>query len=304
MSISSTRNENKTSLLGETSFTKYNALNESVTENETNDTTTVRRKNKDAHTVLELKPIGGNRSSEPSAYDENTVLLHEEIQDGDTLQSLSLRYGCTVNEIKRTNGLITEQDFYARKKIKIPVNRYSLLTIPEEKQRHQEEHEKFFSVAPLRNSIATLSNGATARTVETTLPSHNHSSIENDDNTPSDFGSSESLEDAPLLSLSHGGERSPSLDANKYLKKLDKDIRKTVRKADLKNDQLQTNESLNEVLSSIQYYPVNPIAPNVKQRRHSNGADCGMQWWSLILCFFIVLGVIIALAIFEWYHSN
>lgn len=209
-----------------------------------------------------------------------------------------------MNEIKRTNGLITEQDFYARKKIKIPVNRYSLLTVPEEKQQQQEEHDNFFSVAPLRNSIAATSNSNTARTFETTIPSHNPLSVPNGDNTPSDLGSSESLEDTPLLPSSGGSERSPSLDANKYLKKLDKDIRKTVKKADLKNDQLQTNESLNEVLSSIQYYPVNPIAPDLKQRHHSNGADCGMQWWSLILCFFIVLGIIVAIAIFEWYHSN
>lgn len=85
---------------------------------------------------------------------------------------------------------------------------------------------------------------------------------------------------------------------------LDKDIRKTVKKADLKSDPSHSNESLNEVLSSIQYYPVNPIPTDVKRRKESNGADCGMSWWSVILCFFIVLGIVIALAIFEWYHSD
>lgn len=97
MSVHSTKRETKTSLLGESSFIKYDSLKTSVSEPEVTDTTTtVRRKNKDNHTVLELKPVPGNKSSEQSSYDENTVLLCEDIKEGDTLQSISLRYGCTV----------------------------------------------------------------------------------------------------------------------------------------------------------------------------------------------------------------
>jgi len=65
---------------------------------------------------------------EKKAKRPRTDHIIREIEPGDTLQNLSLKCGCTVSELKRTNNLMTEQDFYGLKYIKIPVKRYGLLT--------------------------------------------------------------------------------------------------------------------------------------------------------------------------------
>ena len=50
-----------------------------------------------------------------------------EIQPSDNLASFSLKYRVPIAEIKRVNNILTEQGFYALKRIKIPVKPYSLL---------------------------------------------------------------------------------------------------------------------------------------------------------------------------------
>ena len=45
-----------------------------------------------------------------------------EIQPSDNLASFSLKYRVPIAEIKRVNNILTEQGFYALKRIKIPVS--------------------------------------------------------------------------------------------------------------------------------------------------------------------------------------
>ncbi|RWS26452.1 lysM and putative peptidoglycan-binding domain-containing protein 3-like protein [Leptotrombidium deliense] len=54
--------------------------------------------------------------------------LHYEIQPNDTLQNLSLRCGCSVSELKASNNLINDQDFYGLRFLKIPVKKYGILS--------------------------------------------------------------------------------------------------------------------------------------------------------------------------------
>ena len=56
----------------------------------------------------------------------NTILV--QVQPGDTLASLSLKYNIPVAELKRVNNIVTETHFYALKRMKIPVKTASLLT--------------------------------------------------------------------------------------------------------------------------------------------------------------------------------
>ena len=51
-----------------------------------------------------------------------------QVQPGDTLASLSLKYNIPVAELKRVNNIVTETHFYALKRMKIPVKTASLLT--------------------------------------------------------------------------------------------------------------------------------------------------------------------------------
>lgn len=58
----------------------------------------------------------------------NIQLLEREVLDGDNLNKLALQYGCKVADIKRLNNLMQEQDLFALKSIKIPVQKHSFLT--------------------------------------------------------------------------------------------------------------------------------------------------------------------------------
>ncbi|XP_015514060.1 lysM and putative peptidoglycan-binding domain-containing protein 3 isoform X1 [Neodiprion lecontei] len=51
-----------------------------------------------------------------------------QLQPEDTLQALSLRYGCTISELKRINKIHKENEIFAHRTIKVPVVAFSLLT--------------------------------------------------------------------------------------------------------------------------------------------------------------------------------
>lgn len=57
----------------------------------------------------------------------NFNILEAQIQEGDTLQAIALRFNCTVAELKRLNKIEKEYEIHARKIIKVPVTPHSLL---------------------------------------------------------------------------------------------------------------------------------------------------------------------------------
>ncbi|CDQ72351.1 unnamed protein product [Oncorhynchus mykiss] len=76
----------------------------------------------------ELRTRGRDRRSTSREKSDDIVHLVRDIKEGDTLNSFSLQYHCSVADIKRANNLLTEQDFFALRSIKIPVKRFSVLT--------------------------------------------------------------------------------------------------------------------------------------------------------------------------------
>ncbi|XP_070618683.1 lysM and putative peptidoglycan-binding domain-containing protein 4 [Erythrolamprus reginae] len=72
------------------------------------------------------------KDAQPSSSSQNRVgdvqLLERVVRQDDSLNKLALQYGCKVEDIKRVNNFIQEQDFYALKSIKIPVKVNGLLT--------------------------------------------------------------------------------------------------------------------------------------------------------------------------------
>ncbi|XP_031704732.1 lysM and putative peptidoglycan-binding domain-containing protein 3 [Anarrhichthys ocellatus] len=78
----------------------------------------------------ELRPRGRERLRRSTSRErmDDIIYLTREIQEGDTLNSIALQYHCSVADIKRSNNLLTEQDFFALRSVKIPVRRFSVLT--------------------------------------------------------------------------------------------------------------------------------------------------------------------------------
>ncbi|KAF7644673.1 hypothetical protein LDENG_00217810 [Lucifuga dentata] len=58
----------------------------------------------------------------------NVQVLEREVLEGDNLTKLALQYGCKVADIKQVNNLLQEQDLFALKSVKIPVQKHSFLT--------------------------------------------------------------------------------------------------------------------------------------------------------------------------------
>lgn len=78
-------------------------------------------------TAMELRPYHRNNHVHSEEHRHGQV-LERELQQGDSLNKLALQYGCQVAEIKRLNNLMQEQDLFALKFIKIPLQRHSFLT--------------------------------------------------------------------------------------------------------------------------------------------------------------------------------
>lgn len=78
----------------------------------------------------ELRPRGRERLRRSTSKErmDDIIYLTRDIQEGDTLNSIALQYHCSVADIKRANNLLTEQDFFALRSVKIPVRRFSVLT--------------------------------------------------------------------------------------------------------------------------------------------------------------------------------
>ncbi|XP_069622406.1 lysM and putative peptidoglycan-binding domain-containing protein 4 isoform X1 [Ranitomeya imitator] len=85
--------------------------------------------------IMELRARGGelHRQSASREKVSDLVLLEHAITENDNLNKLALQYSCKVSDIKRINKLLTEQDMYALKTIKIPVKVHGFLT-----ERHKD----------------------------------------------------------------------------------------------------------------------------------------------------------------------
>ncbi|XP_076465664.1 lysM and putative peptidoglycan-binding domain-containing protein 3-like [Babylonia areolata] len=198
---------------------------------------------------------GGGSSSIQQAEEEEDLFYEKEIAEGETLQNLSLKYSCPVSELKRVNNLIKDQDFFALRKLKIPMRRHGYLS----EIVRQEEAEA------LKQNSYSQRNGAT-------LPS--------DSDVPSDAICSDVDISDPethrslLRTVSIGGNFSKQgRKANRFLKKMDKDLSK------FRQSTVTERESLDEVISVLtnkSFYPL-------QSRQKLNGADCGIRWWMLVL---------------------
>jgi LysM repeat protein len=78
--------------------------------------------------MTELRRLKIRDPSPQSNLNDKDILTFIDlpIEKTDTLQGLSLKYGCTVSQIKRLNNLAVDRDLYALSKCKIPIKEYSV----------------------------------------------------------------------------------------------------------------------------------------------------------------------------------
>lgn len=77
--------------------------------------------------TLELRNINKHNKTRDLIDEPITEYTYYDIQPEDSLQSICLRYACSVNQVKRINGLMTNQEFYGLRRIKLPLGKLGLL---------------------------------------------------------------------------------------------------------------------------------------------------------------------------------
>lgn len=160
-----------------------------------------------------------------------------------------------VSELKRINNLIKDQDFFALRVLKVPMRRHGYLS----ELVKQEQNE-------------------TARMV--THNHHNGATLPSDSDIPSDAVCSDVDFSDPETQLRvmrtvsiRDNFSKQGREANRFLKKMDKDLSK------LRQSTVTKQESLDEVISMLTNKSIYPL----QSKKSVNGADCGIRWWVIVL---------------------
>lgn len=220
--------------------------------------------------MTELRPRNKNKRSYAATksgprQSRKTETIDRDILPTDSLQSVSLQYGCTVAEIKRVNNFYSDQDFYALKTIKIPVQPHGLLTeISDKKQRPP----------PIK------------------MPGNQPSTSGDidDDNDESDYEESGLNGDCVRTVSIRSALDSP----NSFLQHMDNDLKLICKSTPLRKN------NLDEVTRTLTINCINPIKLR-KQQEKTLGTACGIGWKGIIVIVFLV-GILLPGGLFAFLY--
>lgn len=151
--------------------------------------------------------------------------LEHQLEPGDTLAGLALKYGVTMEQIKRTNRLYTNDSIFLKKTLYIPIlteprDLFNGLDSEEDNDGEEEVRPSKDDVAPRSVKRKTQESGA-GRANGAALPPHQETSTPSHDLSASDFlkklDSQISLsKKAAAQKLRKGGSGVPEEDAGLY----------------------------------------------------------------------------------------
>jgi len=221
--------------------------------------------------------------------------VEAEVQPGDTLQSLSLKYNVPLAELKRVNNLLTEAEFYALKRIKIPVKTASLLTeiLPQVSGDRPNDAGWYIQS---HQALATSSSS----TVQSSTPVS-----ESETDYDGSVAVSHQLVDLGTSSLAEPPAKSKEAKkANKFLKSIDKDISRIKATSGLQAEAAAEDEedgySLTTINGEGQCMTTKLTMPS---RRHPYDASwCSKQ--GLICAFILLLSVMVILGLAYWLNIH
>jgi len=249
--------------------------------------------------------------------------MEAEVQPGETLASVALKYNVPPAELKRVNNLLKDAEFYALKRIKIPVKPASLLTEilqpvgdgPDENGWYVRRHHNSSG----GGGGGTLQSPQSSTTVQSSTPVS-----ETTDGVASQLDPSDLVPVSQLIDL--GGGAPPPLDtppsqvskeakrANRFLRGIDKDLKRIKEKTEEQQQRLSPDRAggeeegelnLSMLTSSGDYMTTKLVMPV----RHDQGGGAG-SWCSksgLCCALLIVISVMAIMALAHWlyfYHND
>ena len=180
-------------------------------------------------------------------------LIEKRIEDGDTLQSLSLKYGVTVFQLKRANNMIADQEFYGLQIIKIPVLKHGI-------------HSK--SAEDLLVSFDDGANSSNSTQDSSILP--------------------KSKPRAKRLSSLNSDQDMNNPDIKQFIQSLDqdlKDLKDSAQKVVI-NSVVTNSGDVPVTILAHNNGNFHPFNSRIKPKM--DGADCGLTFWHVLLLVIIV----------------
>ncbi|XP_071795341.1 lysM and putative peptidoglycan-binding domain-containing protein 3-like [Asterias amurensis] len=220
--------------------------------------------------MSELRPRAGKVKNKKKNVDQRKeaepIFIEREIESGDSLQIFSLQYGCPVSELKRCNNLMNDQDFFALRRIKIPVKQHGLLTETEEERRRRPN-----ATQEAKSTGNNLTNGF----------------LSGDDDFESD-----DEEDQFVRTISIRDSMRDNISTQQFLKNMDRDLEKICQATKTQKESL---EEVTSVLTETRIHPLLlPYFQRKKKRTYCDETSCGMTWKSV---FMVVILVAVAIPI-------
>ncbi|KAL4712595.1 hypothetical protein ACJJTC_007190 [Scirpophaga incertulas] len=188
--------------------------------------------------------------------------IEAQVQEGDTLQAIALRFYCSVAELKRINHIHKDNEIFARRTVKIPVTPYSILTerLPVSIAQLSES-EPSTSTNVSSNHTVPQPNGP----LQTSLP-------KNESSTNGDY----------------------AIDCNAVV------MNSTLTPSVIPYTDAEEIETVSEGTQLLPNKEKISVEAVVVKELTSHGADFGLKWFHLVCCM-IVMGVVIPIVYVLFY---
>ncbi|CAE1274653.1 unnamed protein product [Acanthosepion pharaonis] len=209
-------------------------------------------------------------------FSEQAYLQHQ-VTDGDTVQSLSIKYACPISELKRVNHLIRDQDLFGLKHIKVPIKKYGIIS--------ENCAQSNILVSADATQLPSSQKGC--------LDRHNESHFNNCEtwtDTDSEMPLSAIDEVSQSCNLSDPDTQrrvihtlsikdmmqSQTKEAEEFLRNMDRDL-------EILRESTRTNRhSLDEVISVLTNKSIQPLNKGSGSLCSGDGADCGLRYKNIL----------------------
>lgn len=260
--------------------------------------------------------------TEKSVADQFTY-IEIKINKDDTLLSLSMKFNCTIIDLKRLNSLQNDREMFALKTLKIPIKKHSSMaqeyaselkygdvnfsrlksnvvldhTIENDVYKNSDDYDSEDTTSSISFPAATRQNG--------TLPGESLLSNKID----MDVDIEDYFEGSALInkeskhnrsfSENHLSNMSNVKDAKRFLKQKDKEL------TSLRHQNEEIINNLNKSTNSLneQLIPISDFSVNRTDRLNINGSYYNVRDILIVACFIIVI-VPLSIFIYRSYYED
>lgn len=194
--------------------------------------------------------------------------IEAQVQEGDTLQAIALRFYCPISELKRINHIHKDNEIFARRTVKVPVTPYSVLT------ERLPTTQPGFEPIPSTSTHIQLNSS-----MQELIPS-----------LPSSFGQPSVISNN-VLSINNGDF---AVDCNAVV------MNSTLTPSLVPYTDTESTEPVSEDTQLLPNKQKISVEAVVVKELTSHGADLGLKWFHLVCCM-LVLGVVIPIVYVLFY---